>query len=87
MKKYKIGDIVKIKSTEEIYQMEDEYKCFPIPHWDPDMEEYCSKKVHIVSYCGNSKEWYRILEDGRCWYWADWMFKDDSIKQIEMDIE
>lgn len=85
MKKYKIGDIVKIKSAEEIYQMQDKDGCLPRPNWDPDMEEYCSKKVHIKSYFDHRKDWYRILEDNTCWIWADWMFKDDSIKQMEIE--
>lgn len=85
MKKYKIGDIVKIKSAEEIYQMQDKDGCFPRPDWDPDMEEYCSKKVHIKSYFDHIKGWYRILEDNTTWVWADWMFKDDFIKQMEIE--
>lgn len=85
MKKYKIGDIVKIKSAEEIYQMQDKDGHFPRPQWDPDMEEYCSKKVHIKSYFDHEKEWYRILEDDTFWIWADWMFKDDSFKQMEIE--
>lgn len=85
MKKYKIGDIVKIKSVEEIYQIRDKYGDFPRPHWDPDMEEYCSKKVLIISYCSDTKECYRISEDDGEWFWADWMFKEPPAKQMEIE--
>ena len=80
MSKYKIGDVVTVKTWEE---MEKEYgliyypeigECISMPNYDfvDDMKKFCNKNVTIAEVLDDC---YRIKEDSRTYGWTDLMLK------------
>ena len=64
--KYKVGDIVTVRSDLEVHER---YGC---EFFAPRMVKFKGKKVTIdrIAYCN-----YEIEEDGREFYWTDEMFE------------
>jgi hypothetical protein len=83
MCKYKIGDVVTVKTWEE---MEKEYglvyfpdlneNCINLePFWFlPEMKRFCGQKITIDFVFGDS---YYIKEDNGMYGWTDSMFKQE----------
>ena len=80
MSKYKIGNVVTVKTWEE---MEKEYgliyypeigECICLENYDfiPQMRKFCDKKVTINSI---TDDCYYIKEDNGTYGWTDLMFK------------
>jgi len=87
MSKYKIGDVVTVKTWEEmakiIFHMEREYgliyypeigECISMPNYVfvDDMKKFCNKNVTITEVLSDC---YRIKEDKGTYGWTDLMFK------------
>ena len=83
--KYKIGDIVKIKSQEWYDKNKDEYgrvhcKCLFVDN----MSEYLGKTAKIIEKCDN---YYDLNIDGGKWNWTDEMFEDEDISNEDKNSE
>ena len=83
--KYKIGDIVKIKSQEWYDKNKDECgrvhcECLFVD----DMSEYLGKTAKIIEKYDN---YYDLNIDGGQWTWTDEMFEDEDISNEDKNSE
>ena len=86
--KYKVGDKVRVKSLDWYNSNKDENGDV-LPHSDEclffpeEMSEYCGKECEVV--CVYSNGTYSLK--GMQWYWADWMFEEESSTKEQQVIE
>ena len=78
----KPGDKLIVKSKEEILKIRGMYECY----FADCMFNFCNKEVTVRAF-GNIKNFdgpvIRLYESSCCW--NEWMFKSDSIKQMEIE--
>ena len=72
--KYKVGDVVYVKSENEIKRLLAEL--YRSPGWNEDMFFYCGKKFEIKSV----DFYYRL---GISWAWDDWMLEDTKYNRYK----
>lgn len=78
----KPGDKLIVKSKEDILKIRGMYNC----HFADSMFNFCNKEVTVRAF-GNIKNFYGpvILLYESSYWWNEWMFKDNSIKQMEIE--